>query len=117
MIEGPGSDRLHLERILTLVRLVRSRLKDVDFASYRANPDLIDATALRLASIGEGTRKLSADVKARHPSVPWEQMYRLRNIVAHHYDRIDPEIIWFVATDRIEELGALCQAELARLDQ
>jgi uncharacterized protein with HEPN domain len=31
-------------------------------------------------------------------SVPWEEMYRLRNRISHEYFGIDYEIIWEIAT-------------------
>lgn len=115
MSPGPEADALHLDRILSVIGLIRSRLAGVDYDAYRGNPDLIDATALRLAAIGESSRALSAELRKRHASIPWDRMYRLRNIVSHHYDRIDAEIIWIAATERLDELEAVCRAELERL--
>ena len=115
MVRGPEGDALHLDRILDVVRLARSRLAGTGLEAFRGNRDLIDATALRLAAIGESSRRLSDQLKGRHPKIPWEQVYRLRNIVAHHYDRIDADIIWVTATERLDELEAVCRAELDRL--
>ena len=48
--------------------------------------------------IGEATKNLPNDLKAKYPSIPWEEMYRLRNRISHEYFGIDYEIIWEIAT-------------------
>lgn len=116
MTPGPEADALYLDRILDVIQLVRARLRGASYETYRTDCDLIDATALRLAAIGEFSRKLSPEMRERHPSIPWGQIYKLRNIVSHHYDRIDAEIIWVTASERLDELEAACRAELDRLD-
>ena len=116
MNPGPEANALYLERIIELVALVQTDVQNVTEPDFLANRILGDATALRLGAIGEISRKLSADLKARHAEVPWERIYKLRNIVAHHYDRINHRIIWEVATTALEELLIACRAELKRID-
>jgi uncharacterized protein with HEPN domain len=115
MVPGPEADALNLERILTVIDRIRSSLSPVSYDLFRSNFELIDATALRLAAIGESGRKLSVELKQRHPTIPWTSVYKLRNIVAHHYDSIDPEIIWNVARGRLDDIEAVCRTELERL--
>jgi uncharacterized protein with HEPN domain len=116
MNAGPEADGLYLDRIVEVVTLIRHALDSVSEPQFLGNRTLGDATALRLGAIGEISRKLSPDLKARNPNVPWERMYKLRNIVAHHYDQLDYRIIWEVATTALDALLAACRAELDRID-
>ena len=117
MNSGPEADGLYLDQIIELVTLIRTDLQNVPQADFLRNRTLGDATALRLGAIGELSRKLSSDLKARNPEVPWERMYKLRNIVAHHDDRINYGIIWEVATTAVDELLTACRTELLRIDE
>jgi len=54
--------------------------------------------------IGEATKRLSADFRARHADVPWQDMARMRDVVVHHYDRIDMGILWDTLTIDIPAL-------------
>ena len=52
-----------------------------------------DALLYRLVVIGEAVKALPADLLARQPLVPWREVARLRDLLAHHYYRVDAQII------------------------
>jgi uncharacterized protein with HEPN domain len=69
-----------------------------------------------LEIVGEATSNLSDEVKARDPSIPWDEMRGLRNIVAHAYHRVDPARVWAVVDlpethEKIRDLLAKVQDE------
>lgn len=47
--------------------------------------------------IGEAAGKVSPEVKAAHPAIPWRPMTRHRNVLAHEYGDIDHTRLWNVA--------------------
>jgi uncharacterized protein with HEPN domain len=105
-----------LELILELIGRIDGRLDDIDRNSFIADRDEADLTAFRLSHIGESTRKLPAEMKARHPGIPWIRMVDMRNVISHEYGAIDPARIWKTATEDLDALAAVCTAELARLN-
>ncbi len=52
-----------------------------------------DALLYRLVVIGEAVKALPAELLARQPQVPWPEIARLRDLLAHHYYRVDAQII------------------------
>lgn len=50
-----------------------------------------DGIIWRLETIGEATTHLSAELKARHPEIPWRDIAGFRNIAAHGYLLIRPD--------------------------
>ena len=52
-----------------------------------------DALLYRLLVIGEAVKALPPDLLDREPKVPWREVARLRDLLAHHYYRVDPQII------------------------
>ena len=116
MTPGPEGNALHLDRIVEAIDLVRSSLAGVDRERFLADRTVGDATALRLAAIGEASRKLSEELRARHPHIAWRQMYALRNIVADHYFDLKYELLWKIVAEHLDGLEAATRAELKRID-
>lgn len=54
--------------------------------------------------IGEASSGLSPVQRTGTPEIPWRDIVRLRNLVAHHYHRVDPDLLWTVACEDIPKL-------------
>jgi len=52
-----------------------------------------DALLYRLVVIGEAVKSLPAELLASQPKVPWSEIAKLRDLLAHHYYRVDAQII------------------------
>jgi uncharacterized protein with HEPN domain len=52
-----------------------------------------DALLYRLVVIGEAVKALPAYLLDRHPQIPWREIARLRDLLAHHYYRVDAKVI------------------------
>ena len=75
---------------------------------FRQDPIYRNAVALCILQIGELVGKLTDDFREQHPAIPWRQIKCMRNIVAHSYGTVDPEITWEIIKDGIPELKAYC---------
>lgn len=49
-----------------------------------------------LEILGEATKHLPDSLRQRHPSIPWNQIAGLRDILAHQYFGVSLPIIWDV---------------------
>ena len=54
--------------------------------------------------IGEATKHIPDDVRARMPGIEWKKMAGMRDWLAHVYYRINPDIVWGVIETKIPEL-------------
>lgn len=52
-----------------------------------------DALLYRLMVIGEAAKALPAELLALQPLVPWREIAKLRDLLAHHYYRVDAQVI------------------------
>lgn len=57
-----------------------------------------------LEIIGEASNAPAEETRARFPEVDWRGITRLRVVLAHHYHRVDPELVWEMATSEVPEL-------------
>jgi uncharacterized protein with HEPN domain len=72
--------------------------------------DTMDGAMLRnageriLIKIATVAEKLPDDFRAGHPGVDWVGINRMRNLVAHHYDKVNDDLLWQALTVRIPNL-------------
>ena len=68
--------------------------------------------------IAEASKNIPPDWKAEHPTVPWQKIHGLGNLLRHEYRRIDPAILWSIITDHLDDLDQavdkLLQSEASR---
>jgi len=53
--------------------------------------------------------RISESCREQYPSVPWHQMYGIRNIIAHAYIKVDNEIIRNTIEKDIPELKTILE--------
>ena len=73
-----------------------------------------DAVRVRLIEIGEAVKSISPDLLAEVPGVPWSEIARMRDHLAHHYFDTDHAIVQDVVDN---ELGPLFEAVHALLER
>lgn len=59
-----------------------------DGAVYR------NSVTMPLLQIGELAKLLSSDFMSAHNNIPWKNIIRLRDFLAHHYVKVDFDEIW-----------------------
>jgi uncharacterized protein with HEPN domain len=64
------------------------------------------AAARSIEIIAEATAKLHPDYKEGFPNVEWRNLYRLRNLAVHHYDKVRDDLIWAALSHNVPETVA-----------
>ena len=67
-----------------------------------------NAVAMCILQIGELTAYLSDDLKEKYSDMPWKDIKRMRNIVAHRYGSFDIEVLWDTVVNDIPSLRGYC---------
>ena len=75
------------------------------------------ATTRALGIISEASRRLPADMRDRHPGIPWKGMRDAGNTYRHDYDSVEASIIWRTAVGSLPPLLVIIEAELAAVDR
>ena len=112
MKEDADRDAGRLEIILQMIADLDRRLAAMSLKTFADDVDERDLAAFRLSVIGENANRLSDALKARHPDLPWREMYAFRNLVSHDYGVIVSRFVW-AATRELEPIRAMCLVELA----
>lgn len=105
-------DPLYLSLIGEAIADIRRRFSVMTYEQFPLDRDEQALAAFRLSIIGENANKLSAELKARHPEIPWADMVAFRNIVSHEYHRIDPALVW-EAAQALDDIATMAETELS----
>jgi uncharacterized protein with HEPN domain len=83
--------------ILDALDWISGAVSRVTEAEFLADETLRYAVAQKLTVVGEAVTRLSAELKAHHPTVPWSDIVALRNILVHEYFGIHWPLVWYTA--------------------
>ena len=89
----------YLEDMAVSIRKIIIAVKDIsDYEVLENDWMRYDAVLRNLEVIGEAARQVPDSIKEAHADIPWNDMYRTRNILIHQYFGIDAQIIWRIVT-------------------
>lgn len=109
-----NKDRRVLQKLQAHTEAILRYCKDCQTLSdFEGDSMRVEATVFNLMQIGELSKtSLSDIVKDSIPSIPWRQIYGLRNRIVHGYDGVDMRIVWDTVSEDIPRL----RAELAAVN-
>lgn len=77
----------------------------------------VEATVFNLTQIGESAKtSLNAETKAQITSIPWQQLYGMRNRIVHGYAGIHMQIVWDTVAEGIPKLNVELGNILKKVD-
>ncbi|KJQ56053.1 HepT-like ribonuclease domain-containing protein [Microbacterium sp. SA39] len=108
-------------------RHARARLNDITLACDAisryvdradSNDEIVfDAIRLRLLEIGEAVKDLGPEMFSTEPGVPWREIARMRDHLAHRYFDTAHAVVNATARDDIPLLAAATERLLAGIDE
>lgn len=71
---------------------------------------IYDAVRMRLFEIGEAVKAIDPDILEHAPTVPWREIARMRDVLAHHYFDTDHAIVQDVVDQNLGQLRSAVEA-------
>jgi uncharacterized protein with HEPN domain len=87
----------------------------LSFDEFQSDRRTVYAVIRCLEIISEASRRLPADVKARHPEIPWTDVAGAGSIYRHHYQDVRDTHVWRTVTQFLQPLQLAAKTELSRL--
>jgi uncharacterized protein with HEPN domain len=63
--------------------------------------------------VSEASRRLTDELKERHPEIPWQKVAGVGNVLRHDYESIAAPVMWKLAQADLPALEKVCREELA----
>src|SRR5215471_1349555 len=99
-------ERQRLADIQAAIDAIRSHLQRGDLSDGL----IFDAVRIRLLEIGEAVKALPDDLLATQPSIPWQQITRMRDHLVHRYFDTAHAILRATVDDDLPDLERAIQA-------
>jgi len=113
-----------LDLIFESIGLVEDRFREIDecddFVSTSNGVTLLDAIAMRLQVIAECVKRLEKKAPSlfeRHTEIEWNKIARFRDLVSHHYEHVDHEILYDICQTHIPELRDIIQRMIKEVSE
>lgn len=105
---------VRLRDIAENIAAIREFTAGMGPGALAADRKTLYAVVRALEIISEATRRLPAELKARHPSIDWVAIAAAGNVYRHEYEGVDEILIWKTVEDGLAELDAAIHEELNR---
>ena len=101
----------NLQSIIDSIELIEIRFSGIakadDFLLSTDGVLILDSICMRLQVIGEllkKVHKIDPMIWEGYPLIEWSNIMKLRDIISHHYDHVDHEIIYDICNNKIPAL-------------
>ncbi|MCD4674390.1 MAG: DUF86 domain-containing protein [Desulfobacula sp.] len=109
----------NLQLISESLDLINKRFSNItqpdDFVLDDSGVMILDAIAMRLQVVGELIKKIdkkNSSFLKGYSEINWDNIMRLRDIVSHHYEKVDHEIIFDICKNHLPKLRKTIQKML-----
>ncbi|WP_232227682.1 HepT-like ribonuclease domain-containing protein, partial [Leptospira wolbachii] len=111
------------EFILESILLIENRFLKIKFPDDLINSQdgitILDSIAMRLQAIGDNVKsvvKLDRQFLNKFPEIEWEKIMKMRDVISHHYEGLDHEIVFNICKNKIPELKTSIESILKQLN-
>jgi uncharacterized protein with HEPN domain len=73
----------------------------LDSAAFMSDAKTQSAVMHQLLVLGESVKRLSDEMRAQRPDIPWRLIAGMRDHLIHGYDIVDLDEVWKAVTDDI----------------
>ena len=102
-------DALHIVAIVRALHGAQRFLGGLSAEEFAENDEKQNAVAMVIARAGEHTRKLSKEFRESESGVPWRGVSGMRDWIAHDYDGLDFDRLYYAVTHKVPEVLAVLQ--------
>jgi uncharacterized protein with HEPN domain len=97
-------DRTYLRHILDAISNIERFVEGLSKEEFLKNVEKQYAVLRGLEIIGESTKNLSRELRAKHREVPWKEIAGMRDKLIHGYFAVDLELVWVTITNQLPVL-------------
>jgi uncharacterized protein with HEPN domain len=104
-----------LRDILYHIDLTASFVEGLDREAFKVDLRAFYAVTRCLEIISEASRRLSNELKARHPAIAWKQMADAGNVYRHDYEDVAAQLVWDTVQKSLPPLKLVVETEIRGL--
>ncbi|MEA1993647.1 MAG: DUF86 domain-containing protein [Euryarchaeota archaeon] len=87
-------DSVYLRHILDAITKIEEYTQGIKYKEFMEDNLIQDGVIRQIEIIGEATKRLSKEIRKRHPEIPWRDMTGMRDKLIHNYLGVDIDAVW-----------------------
>jgi uncharacterized protein with HEPN domain len=103
-----------LTDILDAIEHIRSEMTGVTIDAFESDWRKRWLVERGVEIISEASRRLTDELKLRHPEIPWAKVAGIGNVLRHEYEGISAPVMWKLVQDDLTPLERVCREELEK---
>ncbi|OGP23805.1 MAG: hypothetical protein A2X93_04830 [Deltaproteobacteria bacterium GWC2_56_8] len=96
--------KLYIRDIHDSIVKIDEFVAGMNYDKFSKDTKTSDAVVRRLEIIGEASKNVPRDVKLKYKTIPWADMSKMRDKIAHDYFGINLMIVWKVIREELPGL-------------
>jgi uncharacterized protein with HEPN domain len=106
---------VYLRHILDAISKIDSYLQNVTEENFMQQSLIQDGVIRQLEIIGEAVKRMSMNLRAQQPHIPWQDIAGMRDKLIYDYFGVDIEKVWLTVKEDIPALEAAVTEMLGSL--
>jgi len=88
--------RFFVQDIYDAIQQIKEFVGTMKRKDFLADDKTRSAVAFKIENIGEASKNIPKEIKAKYNDLPWTEMARMRDKITHFYFGINYKIVWLV---------------------
>ena len=88
--------KLFIQDIYDAMQDINAFVGKMKLKEFLSDDKTRSAVAFKIENIGEASKNIPKDIKAKYKELPWTEMARMRDKITHFYFGINYKVVWLV---------------------
>lgn len=115
IMQSDNRDRAALWDMVEAIRQVGEFTANLSGEEFLGNLLVQRAVEREFEILGEAAKRISENFRQANADIDWRNIVNLRNLIAHRYDRVQPDTLWNIITAVLPSLLIQLESRLPTL--
>lgn len=88
--------KFFIQDIYDAIQYIKEFVGEMKRKEFLADEKTRSAVAYKIENIGEASKNVPREIKAKYKNLPWTDMARMRDKITHFYFGINYKVVWSV---------------------
>jgi len=103
---------IYVKDMVAAIESIEAFIAGMGFEEFARDDKTLSAVLRKLEVLGEASKQVPEEIRAKHPDIPWREMAGMRDKLIHFYFGVDEALVWQTITNKIPDIKRRLQSIL-----
>jgi len=103
---------IYVKDMVAAIESIEAFIAEMDFEGFARDDKTLSAVLRKLEVLGEASKQVPEEIRAKHPDIPWREMAGMRDKLIHFYFGVDEALVWQTITNKLPDVKRRLQSIL-----